>query len=507
MRISGTAEYALVEHNASGSLNHDSEIRRPIRGATVQAINGSGATLASSTTNDNGQYELVVDQNTSIRVRVLAELLQEGTPNWDFSVTDNTDGNSLYALQGSLVSSGTADSTRDLFAASGWGSTSYTGSRTAAPFAILDSVKQALDLIVASDPDVSLVESQLRWSTNNRAAPGNTALGEIGTSHYNPNENNMYILGDDDSDTDEFDRSVIQHELFHYLEDTLSRSDSIGGSHSGGQQLDMRVAFSEGVANGFTAIASGEAIYQDSFGSADSGGFTLVFEPNSYGNKGWYSEDTVGRILFDLYDDDSEIDDDVSLGFTPLYNAFVASSYRESDSAVTIFLFLEELAGSLESSVATDIENLADIHGINGTNEWGLGESNEGSESYHLPVYHSLTPNNTVNVCTTQNNGRYNALSNRRFIRLTIPSDGVYEFIASESGSATGATDPDINVFYRGSTNSGGVLSSSVIDIESGNLNLDAGVYVIEVHDYQHVSNDEPASGNGTPCFNVRVNS
>ena len=83
-------------------------------------------------------------------------------------------------------------------------------------------------------PDAAFPVMKFNWSVNNRAVSGNDSTGDIGTSSYKGN-GNVYILGDADSDTDEFDDHVVVHEWGHYFEDQMSRSDSIGGPHSGGK--------------------------------------------------------------------------------------------------------------------------------------------------------------------------------------------------------------------------------------------------------------------------------
>src|SRR5690606_4768445 len=94
------------------------------------------------------------------------------------------------------------------------------------------------------------------WSTSNRPANGDKAIGEISTSHWQPGTDRpgLYILGDADNDTDEYDTAVVVHEWGHYFESTLSRSDSIGGPHGGGDLLDMRVAFGEAWGNALAGM-------------------------------------------------------------------------------------------------------------------------------------------------------------------------------------------------------------------------------------------------------------
>ncbi len=90
---------------------------------------------------------------------------------------------------------------------------------------------------------------------NNVPTAGDESSGQIITSNYD-GERNLWILGDENGDTDEFDDHIIIHEWAHYFEDQFSRADNIGGSHSLGDALDIRVAFGEGWGNAFSGIAT-----------------------------------------------------------------------------------------------------------------------------------------------------------------------------------------------------------------------------------------------------------
>ncbi len=54
------------------------------------------------------------------------------------------------------------------------------------------------------------------------------------------------------------------------LKNQFSRADNIGGSHSLGEALDIRVAFGEGWGNAFSAIATDNPIYFDTYGDMQS---------------------------------------------------------------------------------------------------------------------------------------------------------------------------------------------------------------------------------------------
>ncbi|HBC56115.1 MAG TPA: hypothetical protein DCZ03_03035, partial [Gammaproteobacteria bacterium] len=93
---------------------------------------------------------------------------------------------------------------------------------------------------------------------------GDRSLGEIGGTFYSGRE--IWLLGAENLDTEEYDKAVILHEWAHYYEDVFSRSDSIGGPHAIGELLDLTVAFSEGFANAFSGLVRGDPQLLDSVG-------------------------------------------------------------------------------------------------------------------------------------------------------------------------------------------------------------------------------------------------
>jgi len=167
--ISGSITFDHVPFNTSNSaLDYDNITQDPAPGLTLEALSSTGAVLQSTVTDANGNYSVEVNPNTDVRIRVKAEMLQTSGAQWNVRVVDNTSSGALYSLQGSLATSGTVNSTRNLNAASGWGGSSYTSTRAAGPFAILAPIYESLQRIVAVDPDVVFPFIDFNWSVNNR---------------------------------------------------------------------------------------------------------------------------------------------------------------------------------------------------------------------------------------------------------------------------------------------------------------------------------------------------
>lgn len=209
--LSGTVTYTHYSVNQTTGIDYSSPTEKPIRGAVVALQNSSGTVLASANTTQTGSYSFSTPANSTVRVVVLAALGSPDSPR--VAVVDNTNGGASYGTYFD-VTTGTANLTANFNANSGWDGTSYSGVRAAAPFAVLDTIYQAEALIKSADPNVQLPTLVVNWSKNNKPmlVPGDKAIGEIGTSHFDPANGNLYILGAEILDTDEYDTHVMAHE-------------------------------------------------------------------------------------------------------------------------------------------------------------------------------------------------------------------------------------------------------------------------------------------------------
>lgn len=507
--VGGAVTYQRVNHNATThALDYTAITTHPVRGATVQARSGSGsgacasgALLASTTTDATGAYTMNVATGIDFKVCVRAEALLAdagaAAPSWDIQVRDNTSGDAIYVLE-SAVQNITTATTLNLLAGVTWSGTAYTV-RVGAPFAILDSMYGAVQKILTVDPTADFPALDVFWSINNTNVDGNINNGQIGTSYYQADE--IYVLGDEDNDTDEFDDHVIVHEFGHYIEDNLSRADSIGGSHSGGDLLDMRVAYGEGFGNAWSGIVTDDPVYQDSFGTNQTQGFDINVETDavSAGQSGWFSETSVAAILYDLYDATNEgSGDGIALGLGPLWEVWTGEQ-RTTPAMTSIHSFLDALRDNNAGSAAA-IDTLASFNDVDSTDEWGADETDDGGlPTIALPVHVDyVVGQGATQYCTTNTYGEYNALGNRRFLRITPAATGTRTF----SVTATGGNDADALLYLAGvelerAWNNGN---------ESFNENMVAGLeYVLEV--YPWTNNDGDAGTGGTNiCVTVAVN-
>lgn len=499
--ISGRLTFDHVPFNATvdAGLDYANTQRLPAPGIRMQAICSDGAVLAETATNANGQFALAVPANQEVFVRARAQLLQSngfnpngGLARWDVRVLSNTGGRALYVLDGAVQNSTAGNTTRNLHAASGWSQSQrqYTQLRAAAPFTMLNDIYASIQKTVAVDGDVNFPALVVNWSPNNRTCTSSDlSTGCIGTSFYLNGE--LYILGAANDDTDEYDEHIIIHEWGHYFEDQLSRSDSIGGSHSLNERLDMRVAMGEGFGNALSGIVTDDPVYRDSSGRGQSSDFAINVEIND--RDGWFNEASVQSVLYDLYDANPDGgNDNLALGWQPLYETFTSSAYRNTASLTSIFSFLDYMQDNAPGQAA-QIEALANHRGINSLDEFADGETNNAGSNDVLPVYTPLTNGATRTVCSIDDFGNRNKLSVFRFLAFTPTASGSHRVEAVAAGN-----DPDVLVYRNGEI----ILALQSNSNENGTVNLQAGqTVVLGVYAFDNFVDPE----NDRICINVRV--
>jgi hypothetical protein len=494
-------------------LNYANTSAQPIREAVVELIQSGGGTLATTTTDSNGNYSLTAPANTSVFVRVQAQSRKTTTPARNIRVQNNTNGNALYVLDSAVFNSGTTNQTKDLFAGSGWGGTNYTGIRGAAPFAILDTLLAAARFVVDNgNATLDLPGLDVFWSPQNNSSSGDVTLGQIESTLYTTGSTGgpaagIYVLGDENVDTDEYDQHVLAHEFQHFLEDTISRTESPGGPHSPNDRLDLRVAFSEGFANAFSAMVLNDPLYSDSLGSQQSRRFSFSMESNATSPAGWYNEASIQSVTWDLYDAATDGSDAVALGYKPMYEA-LTGRLRSGPALTSVYPFITDLKGQAGAPVAA-IDTLVTSQGMRVTDAWGTGETNDGSLPRVLPLYAQLTLNGgPQSVCGTSAVGTYNKIGNRFFLRFSLAAARAVTVRAQYTSIGSTAPfapepDPDIVLYNNGFL---GIAESTANGEETLTRTLEAGEYVIEVYEWSHLDPTySAAERRGDTCFNVSV--
>jgi hypothetical protein len=531
--VSGQVTFDRVPAVAGQGLVYAQTVVQPARGVTVELLQ-AGSVRASTTTDAMGAYSFTsAPQNADVSIRVRAEMLRIGSPSWNFRVVDNMNGEALYTLAGAVFNTGATDVTRNLHAASGWGGSSYTATRSAAPFAILDVAYDAVQLVLTAEPLTAFPALRFHWSPANVPVLG-TAPGEIGSSRFQP-EVGILLVGAADQDTDEYDRHVIAHELGHYLEYHFSRSDSIGGPHALSDQLDMRLAFGEAWGTAFAAMATGDAVYKDTFGAGQRQSFSVDVEQRpsrTNPNPGWFNEESLQSLIFDLYDNGRDVPpgslvvDDLALGFGPIWRAFT-TEHRTTRALTSVFPFVDALkvARPADESLIDNLtrsQRIADVHDAYGTGQTNFGLPTkrtlaEVSLDFNA-VYSNVAVGATLqNVCslddyTSPLTGAENKLASRRFVRFTVTNPGPHTITVRARAPLNAAADPDLVLHLGGGRK---IVSESPPNcsaqtpsacVEEFSPTLSVGEHVLEVYEWTNTNAlDDRDPPIGRTCFDVTV--
>jgi hypothetical protein len=550
--ISGTVAYEFVPPNPNcQGLDFAQTQLRPVRGATVQLVDLANNELGRTVSGEDGSYSFAdVEPNLEVRIRVRAELKKTGAPSWDVEVRDNVveTGDAsppalvsrpLYAIVSDFNTGPSAALIRNLTARTGWDASAgaYTGTRAAAPFAVLDTIYTAMQLITSVEPNAEFNPLDAYWSVNNTiASPTDIDAGELAASFYTPDPDrdgianpSLLLLGDAAVDTEEFDDHVIVHEWGHYFEENFARSDSTGGPHGVGDRLDARLAFGEGWATALSGIALDNPIYCDTGPAGTSGGFGIGTEKGAYDARGWYDEISVLRFIYDLWDttdDESEgLDtgaDTGSIGFAPIFEAMVGPQ-AFTETFTTVFSFASELRSSLspEDQAFLDAQLVREDM-TPGFNKWGEGELNDASTGTQpsrdvLPLYVDVPMDGAVaNICTNDDYdgaGDGNKLATYRYLRLNVSATSAFDVNVITMTTAElppdnpedprDQSDPDMFIFRNGQVVDFG--NSGVANQEVFTTPVLSGpdTYVADLREFRYADPESPVDFPNRMCFDV----
>ena len=528
--VSGRITYDRVPFSAAAGqgLDYGQTFESPARRIVVEALRSNGNVITSTATDDDGMYSVQVPASTDVRIRARAESVVAGTAgapaSWRVSVRNNVGGNALYVLDSTLFNSGVAAQTRDLRAASGWGGASYTSTRAAAPFALLDTVYASIRFVVDQGGFTEAFPSlDLYWSTQNMSSSDFApSAGRILTTGYYSLQggvgDGIYVLGNAGlgvaSDTDEYDQHILAHEFQHYIEYKFSRSDSLGGAHSISDRLDLRVAFSEGFADAFSGMVLGDPVYRDSYGAGQSQDIHIDMEVNPVTVRGWFGEASVASIAWDLFDTVADGVDTGSVGFAPMLDV-LRDELRTGVPLDSMFAFASALKQrpGVDSALVNALLAREQTRAV-GITPYADGETNDGGLPDSLPVYAQLALNGpTAEVCGTADAGSYNKLGNRRLLRFNVPTTRPVDiFVTSQDIQVPISPDPDLYLWKAGffdasecagpGTGAGCTLPQAS---ERYTGTLTAGDYVLEVFEYSHVDPDPGAIRRGRTCMLVTI--
>ncbi len=545
--VAGIVRYEFVpadhNNNTCFGLDFTRTAATPIRGATVQLLDAGNNVLAEMPAGDDGAYSFDnITASTDVRVRVRAELQRSGFPNWDVEVRDNVDTSGsppplsqrpIYVTQWPLFNTGVNHITdADFVATTGWdaASSSYTGTRAAAPFAVLDSIYSGMQFVLTADSAATFAPLDAFWSVNNTKTAGSPTDidgGELGGSFYRGDLDSLFLVGDALVDTGEFDFYVTLHEWGHYFEDNFSRSDSIGGTHYIGGLVEARVSFGEGWGTGVGAMASGDPMACNTGAATGSGSWGFNVETYNGGSQGWYNELSVAGILLDLYDDDDDGPDDSSIGFGPIYEVMVGPQ-NSTQAFTTLFSFASLLRPNLTVPEQTFLDALLAAENIetNGLDIWASTQGNinvfPNNARDVLPLYIDFVADGTPQLVCTNNDHDSNDDGNKpaehRYLRINTTSSAIYDvtIVPNPVPPPTSdpaptppdvirdRSDPDMFIYLNG----GLVAFGNSADDDSETFttqNLTANLYVADVEEWRFDDEDRSSDYPDQICFDVTM--
>lgn len=446
--ITGTVTYEFVRSfydpvADTGTLLFGQSTFKPVRNAVV-IVAQNNASIGNGVTGEDGRYSFGYTPSGTAPIQLIV-LSRTVSP--AIQVEDNTDGDLTWAIGGTIT---TAMTTFDVRATAGWtGSDFDPNTRTAAPFAILDSMLTASRAFMAVR-NVNFPPLKVNWSPNNVPQAGNKALGQIATSHFSPSENEIYVLGKSLADTDEFDAHVIVHEWGHYFEANLARSDSPGGRHGPGDVLDPRIAFGEAWGNAVASMVLPETVYSDSNWAGSTlraFGFDTETEPNPTDDPtpSGFSESSVLRVLFDLYDtpNTGEPFDQVASGLGPIYDVLTGPQ-RSTNAMTTLASFVTGLKATPGAN-ATAINNLLARYNIGAiSDDFGGGDPGLNgmyTDATGLPFSGSIQLGGGNPPNSWQQNQYYVFIGTGGVMTCAASSQQDVAVVAYQRGTAVGQAD------------------------------------------------------------------
>jgi hypothetical protein len=426
-------------------------------------------------------------------------------------------------VQWASFNTGAVDiSDADYTAMTGWDGSAYTGTRAAAPMAIIDQVYTGIQSIVAERPTQVFPPLDMFWSVNNTlTSPSDIDAGELSASFYSSGIDSLFLLGDASVDTEEFDDHVTMHEWGHYFEDNFSRSDSIGGPHTIGQSLDARLAFGEGFATALAAILLDNQQYCDTAAAGTTGGFGLSTENENGGPQGWMNEMSVATLIYDLWDTNNDGTDTGSIGFGPILDTMTGPQ-ANTNALTSLFSFAAGLRPMLSGADVMLLDSQLDRENVERTANdiWGSSQNlimtAPNQERDVLPLYETMPNNGTINICTNSDydTGRDgNKLAEHRYLQWQTTGSRTYNITATATTPTPPTadpddrdqSDPDIFIWRRGALVAFGNSGDDNVESLTTQI-LPADTYAVSFQEWRYEDEDgAPPNYPEQMCFDITV--
>jgi len=460
--LSGSAMYQKLEVTDIG-LDTERASLRPIRNARIEVYE-AGRVISVSESESNGDFTVAVPPGAiNLIVRAVSRLQST-----DLKVADNTNGGQSYYILSSDIDMRERPARVPL----------VDRARKSGAFNILEQIQRSNDFVHSADSQFQPFPFTIFWSERNQNKFGSIRDGFVGTTYFSLSTGTAFVLGDRSTDSDEYDDSVLIHEYAHMLAAKFSRDDSIGGAHRLGDNLDPRVAWSEGWANFFSAAVRNDSVYRDSSGP---GGVNVLrfdleenYPPGSW--TGYGSETSVQVLLWDFFDDRAEPGDLTQFDFPQLWGVF-------TDLSTNRFVYLQNFLDRLVvrvPSASDSIQRMAQAQAIN----FLPGEVPSVTEPFPTLIAMNSSRSGELDSYSTRRTNL--AQSSHFFIFTTVGGPLAIQLLVSPGTQGSPAAN-DLDLFLFDAN------GKQLIKSDSGRsgqgellppMALTPGSYVIEIRSY-----------------------
>jgi len=437
--FSGTALYEDKTYDANSFTG---VATLPVRYATVDVLRCSDSLkLASASTDINGNFTVSGNNTGSpgVQVRVYSNAT---VPGQNPVIVTDLRGN-VYAMATGRIDERTSPAL----------SLTAPVTTAGAAFNLLDVGTKGIEYMIANLALASpLPPLDVVW----RSGFG------VGSSYFSvPFTVPTITINSTISDPDEYDDTVMMHEMGHFVAYALSKDTSPGGIHYLFEpDQDARLAWSEGWGGYFSGAALGSPIYLDTNPTKNWGYdletvasdplfWALGSGPVFPARGGSVSENDVAAFLWDLVDTPAT-DDDGTSGLGP--NVLTAFTALGLVLNTTHDEFWRKLTPGLGPSLAA-VEATAALNGMDLTWDGGLDDTFAGATVSVTPngpaVFGNLAPNPFFLSSDTDYYLVTLAASTPYTFRISYQSGGLDAMLAlNDPAGANVASDDNLGIDY-----------------------------------------------------------
>lgn len=460
--VQGLFLYEKVGVSATKGLQLSKKTKTAGGGVLVEAVLKSNDSILASTFTDNsGKYTLSVPVPSPagpIYVRIKAQL-QNGT------LVEHETTDDLYAVVSSpFTVQPNHTTTKNLLA--------QDKDRGSGPFNILAAMRKADDFAHSADSSLVIPAISVRWAVDYHDG-----------TFFRTSATTAFINGDRVVDSDEFDDTVIDHEYGHFYLAMFSKADTPGGTHSDTIKEDPRLAWNEGWATFFSCASNKTSVYVDTKGA---GRHMLVddLEKNALDTNitGFWSEHTVGSVLWDLLDTHNDPGDTVAVPWPKIWGATVD---LKQDTFVYLIDFCERMH-LRDPSLDAAMQSILDDRSI----LYSPGTVPPVNHPFPTPIPAETAISDRADSVSTQ---LTNTFDSSKFYEFTIPTARTVSFdLVTTAAPVSGSpADLDLYLLDKDGNQVGNLFATKrtgVGDTEHLDApNLAAGTYVIEVRSWSKV--------------------